>query len=87
MTTQIAVKLPDGLLDEIDQLVEQGHVASRSEAVRRGLAVLLERARSEQLDQAFRRGFRAQPQTDEEVEEAWRRGVASIEEEPWEPWW
>ena len=85
MTRQIAVKLPDGLLDAVDRLVQQGHVASRSEAVRRGLAALLERARSEHLDEAFRSGFRAQPQTDQEVEEAYRRGSPRSRRSPGSP--
>lgn len=87
MTTQIAVKLPEELLAEIDGLVSAGLMASRSEAVRRGLSDLVARQRSEAIDEAFRRGFERHPHSDEEVEEARSRGIRSIEEEPWEPWW
>ncbi len=87
MTTQIAVKLSDALLAEVDRLVARGSMASRSEAVRTGLVDLVGRQRSSEVDEAFRRGFERSPHTDEEVEEARRRGLRSIEEEPWEPWW
>jgi len=42
MTTQIAVRLPDDMVEQLDQLVEAGH-ASRSEAVRRAIELYLYR--------------------------------------------
>jgi Arc/MetJ-type ribon-helix-helix transcriptional regulator len=41
MSRQIAVKLPEALLDEVDDLVRSGSVESRADAVRRGLGLLL----------------------------------------------
>lgn len=41
MTIQIAVMLPDGLVHEIDRLVEGGAFASRSQAIRSGLEALV----------------------------------------------
>lgn len=37
----VSVKLPKELLREIDKLVEQGFFSSRSEAIRRGIALLI----------------------------------------------
>ena len=42
MTTQIAVRLPDEMVKQLDQLVVQGH-QSRSEAVRRAIELYLYR--------------------------------------------
>ena len=41
MTQQIAVKLPDRLVDELDALVADGAFASRSDAVRHGIEALV----------------------------------------------
>jgi Arc/MetJ-type ribon-helix-helix transcriptional regulator len=42
MTTQIAVRLPDEMVERLDQLVASGH-QSRSEAVRRAIELYLYR--------------------------------------------
>lgn len=42
MTTQIAVRLPENLIDQLDGLVPSTH-ASRSDAVRRAIEVYLYR--------------------------------------------
>lgn len=60
---------------------------SRADAVRRGLGLLLRSAERSAVDGAFRDGYTRTPETDEEVAEAHRLGLASIEEEPWERWW
>jgi Arc/MetJ-type ribon-helix-helix transcriptional regulator len=87
MTIQIAVKLPDDVVDAIDQLVRAGGAQSRSDAVRTGLGLLLRRSRSDAIDQAFADGFRRMPEQADELDDAWRLGVAAIDDEPWERWW
>jgi Arc/MetJ-type ribon-helix-helix transcriptional regulator len=47
MTTQIAVRLPDALVDQLDALVPRVH-ASRSDAVRRSIELYLYRLACEQ---------------------------------------
>jgi Arc/MetJ-type ribon-helix-helix transcriptional regulator len=46
MTTQIAVRLPDDLVAQLDTLVEGGH-QSRSEAIRRAIGLYVYRLASE----------------------------------------
>jgi metal-responsive CopG/Arc/MetJ family transcriptional regulator len=46
MTTQIAVRLPDELLEQIDALVPSAH-ASRSEVIRRAIELYLYRLAAE----------------------------------------
>lgn len=87
MTTQIAVKLPSALLDKVDKLVADDTFASRSEAVRAGLALVVDRARANGIDTAFAAGFSSVPDTAAELATARQLATAAIDEEPWEPWW
>lgn len=87
MTTQIAVKLPDEVVAAIDRLVSEGAFRSRSAAVRRALDDLVAASERTTVDQAFARGFRATPDTEEELADATRLAVEAINDEPWEKWW
>lgn len=87
MTTQIAVKLDDRVVVELDQLVAQGRFDSRSAAVRAGLAAILEGERRRRIDDGFREGYARSPDTPAELADAERLAAEAIEDEPWEPWW
>ncbi len=80
---QLVARVKDRLLEQIDALVRQGVVASRSEAVRVGLEGLVEQHRREEVAAEIVEGYRRRPQADAEVgwaDEATRR---MISEEPW----
>jgi metal-responsive CopG/Arc/MetJ family transcriptional regulator len=71
MTTQIAIRLPDGLVKELDTLVPDTH-RSRSEAIRRSIELYLYRLESERDAERYAR----QPLSDAELsladdEDAW----------------
>jgi len=85
MTIQIAVTLPDELVRELDRLVDGGAFASRSQAVRSGLEALV--AGRAAVDRRYEEAMTRFPETDEEIAEATRLAVESIDEEPWERWW
>lgn len=85
--TQIAVKLPGDVLDGIDRLVEEGVYANRSDAVRQALVELIRRRQRLVIDQRFAAGFAANPETDDELADATRLAIESIDDEPWERWW
>lgn len=87
MTTQIAVKLSDELVGELDRLVEDGAFDNRSQAVRIGLETLVAAQRREEVDRRYRDALARLPETSEEIAEATRLGVDAIEDEPWERWW
>jgi Arc/MetJ-type ribon-helix-helix transcriptional regulator len=87
MTTQIAVKLPDELVADLDELVRSGSFPSRSSAVRRALEVLLRADRRRRVDAAFAEGFDRVPDDGAELAEAIRLAVDAIDEEPWQRWW
>jgi Arc/MetJ-type ribon-helix-helix transcriptional regulator len=82
MTVQIAVRLPDGLIADLDRMVEGGRFANRTDAVRSALERLLDDARETDLDAAIVAGYRRVP---DEQPEAWVEAAtrAMGEEEPW----
>ncbi len=87
LTTQIAVKLPDRLVGELDRLVEAGAFASRSQAVRSGLEAMVAARRSEEIDRRYRDAGTRVPESDAELSDATRLAVGAIDDEPWERWW
>ena len=77
MTTQVPVRLTERDLAELDRLVEAGAFASRSEALRAGLAAVLREARERDIEQAYRRGYERHPQ-ESWVGEAGLAGLAAF---------
>jgi Arc/MetJ-type ribon-helix-helix transcriptional regulator len=62
MTVQIPVRIPDRDAELLDEAVARGRFASRSEALRQGLAMLLREEREREIDEAYRRGYEKHPQ-------------------------
>ena len=62
MTTQVPVRLTEQDLAALDQLVQAGAFANRSEALRAGLAALLREHQERELEAAYRRGYEMHPQ-------------------------
>jgi Arc/MetJ-type ribon-helix-helix transcriptional regulator len=87
MTTQIAVKLPEDLLEAVDRLVETQRFASRSEIVRAGLQRMIADDAAATLDRAFVDGFTQHPDSDADLRRATTLAIESIDDEPWEKWW
>ncbi|MGH2574007.1 MAG: ribbon-helix-helix domain-containing protein [Actinomycetota bacterium] len=81
--TQLVARISPDLLAEIDRLVEEGAVGSRSEAVRQGLRALIDSHRRAAVGRQIADGYRRVP-TDEDLD-AWAEaaGRAMIEAEPW----
>lgn len=81
--TQLVTRIGEGLVSQVDDLVEWGMVESRSDAVRQGLEMLVDRHRRDRIAAAIVAGYRAHPQTEEEV--AWADAATRrmIAEEPW----
>jgi Arc/MetJ-type ribon-helix-helix transcriptional regulator len=80
---QLVTRVEDDLAAAVDQLVEAGVVASRSEAVRLGLERLVDRYRRDEIGARIARGYRERPQGDAEVAWADESSVRMIAEEPW----
>jgi len=80
---QLVTRLDDRLMAEVDGLVADGVVGSRSEAVRLGLERLVDEHRRRQVGAEIVSAYRRLPQTEDELaglDEA-TRGL--INEEPW----
>jgi Arc/MetJ-type ribon-helix-helix transcriptional regulator len=80
---QFVTRVEDDLAREVDRLVTEGVVSSRSAAVRLGLEGLIERHRRDRIGRTIVDGYVRQPQTEAEVgwaDEATKRMIA---DEPW----
>jgi Arc/MetJ-type ribon-helix-helix transcriptional regulator len=82
-TEQIAVRLPEELLAEVDELVAQGVYESRAAAVRAGIEAVAESERRRKTDRAVIAGYRRVPAREVEHEAAVASLRDAIREEPW----
>ena len=82
-TGQIAVRLPEPLLEVLDDLVTRGVYESRAAAVRAGIEAVLELDRRRLTDRAIVDGYRRDPHTEAEREAAISSLRDAIAEEPW----
>ena len=80
---QLVTRVDDGLVERIDELVADGVVASRSEAVRLGLESLLERTRRSRIAAEIVEAYRRRPQVEAEVGWADEATARMIAYEPW----
>jgi Arc/MetJ-type ribon-helix-helix transcriptional regulator len=80
---QIVTRLDERLVAAVDQLVAEGVVSSRSEAVRLGLEVLIDTHRRGTVAAAIVEGYRRRPQSAGELGWADDATVRMIAEEPW----
>jgi Arc/MetJ-type ribon-helix-helix transcriptional regulator len=67
-TGQIAVRLPEDLLHDLDELVAQGIYESRAAAVRAGAEVITANERRRKIDRAIVEGYRRIPPTAAEMD-------------------
>jgi Arc/MetJ-type ribon-helix-helix transcriptional regulator len=82
-TAQIAVRLPEELLAELDELVSRGVYSSRAAAVRAGIDTILELDRRSAIDRAIIEGYRRTPPTKAEHDAAVASLREAIIEEAW----
>jgi len=81
--TQLVTRVDDELVRQVDQLVENGAVKSRSDAVRRGLRAVVDTERRRSVAASIVDGYRRRPQAEDEA--GWSEDMARsmIAEEPW----
>lgn len=85
--TQVAVKLPDDLVRQVDELVARGVFPSRSSVIRLGLEAIVTAQRQQAVAQAYERAYGQLAESKEELAEATRLAISAIHDEPWEKWW
>jgi Arc/MetJ-type ribon-helix-helix transcriptional regulator len=64
--SQIAVRLTDSELRELDSTVTTGGFRTRADAVREGIKLLGREAREERIAAAYRKGYGENPLTEDE---------------------
>ena len=67
MPTQLAIRLPDDLLKDLDWIVHRLHYDSRTEAMRDALLRLIDQERRREIGEQIADGYRRMPQTEEEL--------------------
>lgn len=80
---QLVTRVHEDLVARLDDLVERGVIASRSEAVRLALVAFLDDHRRRSVGEAIAEGYRRIPQRPEEIGWADDATRAMIGEEPW----
>jgi Arc/MetJ-type ribon-helix-helix transcriptional regulator len=81
--TQVVARLDPALVAAVDDLVTSGAFASRSDAVRSGLELLVDRCRRAAVGARIVEGYRSVPQTEQEVGWADEATARMIADEPW----
>ncbi len=83
MTVQLVTRVPDSIVEAVDDLVRAGVFASRSDAVRAGLETVVERERRDAIARAIVDGYRRIPQDADDLTWSDAATAAMIAEEPW----
>ena len=81
--TQLVARIDDELLAEVDELVANGDVRSRSDAVRCALEELIDRRRRRRVGESIAEAYRRIPETADELKWAAESTNLMIAEEPW----
>ena len=67
MSTQLAIRLPDELVADLDWVVHRLNYDSRAEAMRDALVRLIHQERRRQIGEQIADAYRRMPQTEEEM--------------------
>ena len=67
MTTQLAIRLPDDLLAELDWLVVRCEYSNRTEAMRTAIEAMVRIERSREIDEQYIAAYTKYPQSEAEL--------------------
>lgn len=84
--TQVAVRMNDELLGDLDWLVVRCDFENRAEAIRAALAELVTRERDKEIDERIVAAYTAMPQADDETAWSGSRGFPGLPDEDWAEW-
>lgn len=87
MATQLAIRLPDDLLRDLDWIVIRLKYDSRTEAMRDALVRLINQERRREIGEQIAEGYRRMPQTEDEIAGGDQAFVDSVNDEPWDRCW
>jgi len=83
MSEQIAVRIPDGLAESLEDLVSSGRFETKADAIRTALEGLVDADRRRRVGELIADGYRRVPQDEDDVAAATRAAIRSIHEESW----
>lgn len=67
MTVQIPVRIPEEDAERLDAIVASGRFASRSDALRQGLDLILRQEREREILESYRRAYADDPQEESAI--------------------
>ena len=85
MSTQLAIRLPDDLLAELDWLVVRCEYANRTEAMRTAIEAMIRAERSREIDEQYIAAYTKYPQTKEELAGLNHQSFANLDDD-YEDW-
>jgi Arc/MetJ-type ribon-helix-helix transcriptional regulator len=83
MSFQIAIRIPEILAQQLEELVASGRFDTKADAVRAALEALVDAERRADVGRRIVEGYRKVPQDDVDVAAAAEAASRSIDEEPW----
>ena len=86
MSTQVAIRLDDELLERLDWLVVRCRFDTRADAIRAALADLTERERQRDIGEQIADGYRRIPQTADEIAVPDFSTWDALDDEDWSDW-
>jgi metal-responsive CopG/Arc/MetJ family transcriptional regulator len=82
MSTQLAVRVTEAQLRALDEYAAFRGFTNRADAIRAAISEAIKRAEDDAIDRSYREGYGRVPETDDEMADALRLGIASIQDEP-----
>ncbi len=86
MTTQLAVRLEDQLVAELDWLIVRCSFENRADVVRAAIAALAKLEREREIDERMIAAYTALPQTDDEVSWSGHNDWSALDDDDWSDW-
>ncbi|HQZ34491.1 MAG TPA: hypothetical protein PK020_08695 [Ilumatobacteraceae bacterium] len=86
MSTQLALRLPDETLADLDWLVVRCQFSNRTEAMRSAIEAMIKIERSRQIDEQYIEAYTRMPQTDEDIAHLSHQRFAHLDDENWSEW-
>lgn len=82
MSTQLAIRLPDETLADLDWLVVRCNYSSRTEAMRSAIEAAIKAERRRQIDEQYIEAYTRMPQTEDELAHLWHQDFSNLDDDP-----
>lgn len=86
MSIQLAIRLPQETLADLDWLVARCNYSSRTEAMRSAIEAAIKAERRRQIDEQYIEAYTRMPQTEDELAHLGHQSFAHLDDEDWSEW-